>query len=373
MTSEITPRSRAIVSSEQRRPSPVRRGGILSRLQQSLFNNPHNSLLSILILSGLVLTVWNVIDWVLLEAVWYTKDPDVCKAAGGACWAIVPEKYRLILFGTFPYDEQWRCMIVLLLIIGLTIVSGFRRCWSYWLLYVWMATVVVVLCLMLGGVFGLKPTGTHFWGGLPLTLIMAMVTVVFGMPGAILLALGRRSRLPAIKTLSVGVIEIMRGLPLLVVLFMATVMLPLFLPASLRVDKFVSAQIAMVIFFAAYAAEIVRGGLQAVPTGQYEAAEAAGLRYAQRMRRIVLPQALRIVIPALVNDIIRAFKNTTFVSILGLFDILGATNAAIQDPLWIQFAPEAYLLVFALYFVFCFSMSKYSQTVERDLSKGRNY
>jgi general L-amino acid transport system permease protein len=160
---------------------------------------------------------------------------------------------------------------------------------------------------------------------------------------------------------------------LLVVLFMAAIMLPMFLPQTLRIDKFVSAQIAMVIYFAAYAAEIVRGGLQAVPVGQYEAAEAAGLTYGQRMRRVILPQGLRIVIPALMNDIIRAFKNTTFVSILGLYDILGATSAATQDPKWIQFAPEAYLFVFMLYFVFCFSMSKYSESFARDLSKGRNY
>jgi general L-amino acid transport system permease protein len=185
--------------------------------------------------------------------------------------------------------------------------------------------------------------------------------------------LGRLSKLPAIKALCVGITEITRGLPLLVVLFMAAIMLPMFLPQTLRIDKFVSAQIAMVIYFAAYAAEIVRGGLQAVPVGQYEAAEAAGLTYGQRMRRVILPQGLRIVIPALMNDIIRAFKNTTFVSILGLYDILGATSAATQDPKWIQFAPEAYLFVFMLYFVFCFSMSKYSESFARDLSKGRNY
>lgn len=373
MASDTTPRSRAMVSSELRLPSPVRATGVFARLQKNLFDSVHNSLLSVLVLAAIVLTVWNAIDWVFLDAVWHTDNPDTCKAASGACWAIIGEKYRLILFGTYPYDEQWRCLIAVLLIIGLAVVSGFRRFWSRALMYAWIVNVVVVLWLMLGGVFGLKPTGTYLWGGLPLTLIMAMVTVVAGLPGAILLALGRRSRLPGIKLLCVGITEITRGLPLLVVLFMAAVMLPLFLPGWLRIDKFISAQIAMVIYFAAYASEIVRGGLQAVPRGQYEAAEAVGLRYAQRMRRVVLPQGLRIVIPALVNDIIRAFKNTTFVSILGLYDILGATNAATQDPLWVQFAPEAYLFVFALYFVFCFSMSKYSQTLERDLSRGRNY
>jgi general L-amino acid transport system permease protein len=198
-------------------------------------------------------------------------------------------------------------------------------------------------------------------------------TLVGGLPLAILLALGRRSRLPIIQALSIGVIELVRGVPLVAVLFIASVMFPLFVPEQLTVDKVLRAQIGMIVFFAAYAAEVVRGGLQAIPRGQYEAADAIGLSYWQTTRRIVLPQALRIVIPALMNDIIRAFKNTTFVSIIGIFDVLGATKAALEDPRWIRFAPEAYLFVFALYFVFCLSMSKYSESVERDLRKGRNF
>jgi len=366
-------RSSIRVSADIRRPSPVVQGGPLRRIRDALFNNLHNSVLSVVLLVLCLEAIWGIFHWAVAGAVWHTEDPEVCKQAAGACWAIVGEKYRLILFGTFPYDEQWRPLIAVLLILGLAVVSAFRQLWSRYLAYAWIALVPIVLVLMLGGVFGLKFTDTHLWGGLPLTLIMAVVTVVFGLPGAILLALGRLSKLPAIKALCVGITEITRGLPLLVVLFMAAIMLPMFLPQTLRIDKFVSAQIAMVIYFAAYAAEIVRGGLQAVPVGQYEAAEAAGLTYGQRMRRVILPQGLRIVIPALMNDIIRAFKNTTFVSILGLYDILGATSAATQDPKWIQFAPEAYLFVFMLYFVFCFSMSKYSESFARDLSKGRNY
>ncbi|MGB6103010.1 MAG: amino acid ABC transporter permease [Pusillimonas sp.] len=365
--------SRVQVSAEQVRASPIRASGLVSRVRKSLFNNAHNTVLSVVLLVALAYVGWHALAWALFGAVWHTDDASLCKEATGACWAIVGEKYRLILFGTFPYEEQWRAFLAVVLIIALSIVSGFRRFWSRGLLVAWAVLLPIVLILMLGGVFGLKPTGTHLWGGLPLTLIMALVTVAFGLPGAILLALGRRSTLPAIKTLCIGITEITRGLPLLVVLFMAAIMLPLFLPTTFRIDKFVSAQIAMIIYFAAYAAEIVRGGLQAVPPGQYEAAEAAGLKYGQRMRRVILPQGLRIVIPALMNDIIRAFKNTTFVSILGLYDILGATSAATQDPQWVQFAPEAYLFVFALYFVFCFSMSKYSESLARHLSQGRNY
>lgn len=367
------PLSRVQVSADVRRASPATVGGVVARLKQALFNSVFNTVLSLVLLVFFGYVLWHAMGWAVIHAVWHADSPAQCKAASGACWAIVGEKYRLILFGTYPYDEQWRAFIAVVLIIGLSIVSAFRALWSRYLLFAWIALVPTVLVLMLGGVFGLAPTGTHLWGGLPLTLIMAMVTVVFGLPGAILLALGRRSRLPVIKTICIGITEITRGLPLLVVLFMAAIMLPMFLPAEFRIEKFISAQVAMVIYFAAYAAEIVRGGLQAVPIGQYEAAEAAGLRYGQRMRRVVLPQGLRIVIPALMNDIIRAFKNTTFVSILGLYDILGATGAATQDPLWVQFAPEAYLFVFALYFVFCFSMSKYSESLARHLSQGRNY
>lgn len=366
-------RSRALLSNTVQRPSPVKAKTPAQRVHDALFNNIHNSVISVLLLLALIDAGWHVLDWAVLRAVWHSDSAARCEAAAGACWAIIGEKYRLILFGTYPYDQQWRPLLAVALILGVTVASGFRRLWSHALLWTWAALVPVVLVLMLGGSFGLSPTGTHLWGGLPLTLIMALVTVAFGLPGAVLLALGRRSRLPVIKALSIGVTEITRGLPLLVVLFTAAILLPMFLPPMLRIEKFVAAQVAMVIYFAAYAADIVRGGLQAVPVGQYEAAEAAGLNYGQQMRKVILPQGLRIVIPALMNDIIRAFKNTTFVSILGMFDILGATNAATQDPAWIRFAPEAYLFVFLLYFIFCFSMSRYSISLERHLARGRNY
>ncbi|NIO09431.1 MAG: ABC transporter permease subunit, partial [Deltaproteobacteria bacterium] len=188
----------------------------------------------------------------------------------------------------------------------------------------------------------------------------------------VLLALGRRSKMPAIKAICIGIIEITRGVPLVTILFMASLMFPLFMPEGVTIDKVLRAQIAMMIFFGAYGAEIVRGGLQAIPMGQYEAADAIGLTYWQKTRKIILPQALRIVIPAMMNDIIRAFKNTTFISIVGLFDILGATATSLEDPLWVRYAIEAYIFIFILYFCFCYTMSKYSQWVEKRLSAGRN-
>ena len=365
--------STAIPISAPRRPPPRRARSLSRWLHVNLFNNAHNTVLTLICLGGLVIAVPSIVRWAVLDAVWTSADGDECRKALGACWAVVGEKYRLILFGTFPYEEHWRGWLTILIIVVLAIFSGFRRFWSWYLFLAWIAVTLVVLVLMLGGVFGLRRTGTNEWGGLPLTLLLFVGTVVGGFPLAIVLALGRRSRLPVIQALSIGIIEITRGVPLVAVLFIASVMFPLFLPEELTIDKLLRAQIGMIVFFAAYAAEVVRGGLQAIPRGQYDAADAIGLSYWQSTSRIVLPQALRIVIPALMNDIIRAFKNTTFVSIIGLFDVLGATKAALEDPRWIRFAPEAYLFVFALYFVFCLSMSKYSESVERDLHKGRNF
>ena len=354
------------------RPPPVPESGVIFWMKKNLFNSIYNTILTMFALWALFITIPDFISWAFINAVWQTDDPQGCREAAGACWAVVAEKHRVMLFGTFPYDEHWRGILAIILIVGMAIISAFKRFWSYWLFVSWLGVTGIVLVLLLGGVFGLKPTGTHQWGGLPLTLLMFLGTVVGGMPLAVLLALGRRSSLPAIKSVCIGFIEIIRGVPLITVLFMASLLFPLFMPEGVTINKFLRAQIGMILFFAAYAAEIVRGGLQAIPRGQYEAANAIGLSYWQKTKRIILPQALRIVLPALMNDIIRAFKNTTFVSIIGLFDVLGATATALEDPLWVLFAIEAYIFIFILYFVFCFSMSKYSEHVERDLSKGRN-
>lgn len=362
----------ATPKSALRRSPPALESGIILWLRMNLFSSIHNTVLTLFALWALFITIPDFISWAFINAVWQTDDPKLCREAAGACWAVVAEKHRVMLFGTFPYEEHWRGVLAITLIVSMAILSTFKRFWSYWLFVAWLGVTGAVLILLLGGVFGLTPTGTHQWGGLPLTLLMFVGTVVGGMPLAVMLALGRRSSLPAIKSLCIGFIEVVRGVPLITVLFMASLMFPLFMPEGITIDKFLRAQIGMILFFAAYAAEIVRGGLQAISRGQYEAADAVGLSYWQKTNRIILPQALRIVLPALMNDIIRAFKNTTFVSIIGLFDVLGATATALEDPLWVLFALEAYIFIFVLYFVFCFSMSKYSEHVERDLSEGRN-
>lgn len=363
--------SNAQTGASAARPAPVATSGLIHWARQNLFDGIHNTIFTLLCCALLIATVPDLFRWAIWDAAWTSANgADACKATTGACWAIVQEKYRLMLFGTYPYEQHWRGALVVLILGVMSIVSGFRVFWTKWLLVAWCVAWVAVFVLQLGGVFGLVPTPTHLWGGLPLTLLIFFGTVIGGLPVAILLALGRQSNLPIIKALCIGFVEMVRGVPLVTVLFMAALIFPLFVPEAMTPDKFVRALIGMLMFFAAYAADIFRGGLQAIPRGQYEAAEALGLPYWQKTTRIILPQTLRIVLPALMNDIIRAFKNTTFIAIIGLFDILGATKSALEDPTWVSYGTEAYLFVIALYFVVCFSMSKYSASLERDLNKG---
>jgi len=342
-------------------------------LKRNFFSTPLNAALTVLLAA---LALWlgpRVFDWAVLSAVFHTANPEDCRQASGACWAVIAEKHRVMLFGTYPYDQHWRGVLAVLLIFAMMLASTVRAFWSWKLLAAWALALAVAIALQLGGVFGLSHVPTQRWGGLPLTMLLFIGTVVGGLPLAILLALGRRSELPAIRMLSIGYIETLRGVPLVNVLFMASLMIPLFLPEGVNFDKLLRAQVGMILFFAAYAAEVVRGGLQAVPRGQYEAADSLGASTFDRTVKIVLPQALRIVIPPLVNDIIRAFKNTSLLLIIGLFDVLGGAVAALQDPAWSRFYAEAYLFVAAIYFIVCFSMSQYSQRLEASLARGRNF
>ena len=358
-------------ASPSRRP-PTHEGNWIGWIRENFFKGWVNTAVTLLILWALVATMPSLVDWALVKAVWIADDADACRAAAGACWAIITEKHRVMLFGTFPYDQQWRGVAVLVIILGLFLLSASGKLSVRSTLAAWALGVAAVLVLMLGGVLGLQTIATHQWSGIPLTLILFVGTIVAGIPLGVLLALGRRSQMPVIKALCVGFIEIVRGLPLVTVLFMASLMLPLFLPEGFNFDKFLRAQIAMTLFFSAYAAEIVRGGLQSIDRGQYEAADVVGLSYRQKMMNVILPQVARVVLPSMVNEIIRAFKNTTFIGIIGLFDVLRATSTAIQDPVWVQYSVEAYLFIFLLYFICCFAMSKYSQRLELKLTPGRS-
>ena len=349
---------------------PVASTGIIGWLRANLFNSLFNSILTLLALYFLALTVPPMIRWAFVDAVWSARSGQACRG-DGACWAFIAEKFRFILFGVYPYAEQWRPLFVVVIFIAMILASCDRRLWGRRLIVLWPAGLVVIGILMWGGVLGLSYVGTESWSGLPLTLILAVVGMVFAFPFAILLALGRRSKLPAVRVVSVCYIELVRGVPLITVLFMASVMLPLFLPTGFTIDKLLRAQFAFILFAAAYLAEIIRGGLQAIPKGQIEAADALGLGYWRRTRLIVLPQALAMVIPPLVNNFIGAFKNTSLVIIIGLFDLLNTANTALTDPNWQGFATEAYVVAAAIYWSFCFFMSRYSQMLEHEFNRGR--
>jgi len=350
------------------RPRPASHGP-LAWLRANLFSGWGNALATLVILYLLWKLALPFFDWALVEAVWVAPDAGACRAAKGvgACWALITEKHRFILFGTYPFDSQWRPALAVLLLVALYVASALRACWRPWLALVWIAGLVAIGALMWGGVFGLAYVENERWGGLALTLLLATVGLAVAFPLSILLALGRRSAMPAIRILTVVYIELIRGVPLISLLFMASVMLPLFLPEGVSIDKLLRAQIAMILFAAAYLAEVVRGGLQAIPRGQYEAAQALNLSYWRAMGFVILPQALRISIPPLVNTFIGFFKDTSLVLIIGLFDLLTTVKVSLTEPQWTGYGVEAYLFASAVYFVFCFAMSRYSQALEASL------
>lgn len=342
----------------------------LGWLRAHLFNTWYNALLSLAALGLLVLVLPPLLDWALRSAVFGPAPPSACRASEGACWAIIAEKYRLILFGTYPYEAHWRPLLACALFVGALAASALPRMWHRGLILLWIAVLAVAGLLLRGGLFGLDPVPNTRWGGLTLTLLLSVVGVALAFPLAIALALGRRSDLPVIRALSIAYIELIRGVPLVTVLFMASVMFPLFLPEGISIDKLLRAQVALILFIAAYLAEVIRAGLQAVPRGQYEAAAALGLSYWQRMGHVVLPQALRVAIPPMVNTFIGAFKDTSLVVIIGLFDLMLATRAALADAPWRPYFVEAYLFTGAIYWLFCFAMSRYSQWLEGRLTPG---
>jgi len=340
-------------------------------LQRNLFDGWGNTLLTLAVAAVLLLVLPPLFGW----SVWYAvpgADNAACRAVAGtgACWGVVAEKGRLILFGRYPFDEQWRPMVASALLVALLAASCLRTFWRPALAVAWVGVFAAFYVLMRGGFFGLTPVETARWGGLPLTLLLSSVSLVIAFPLSVLVALGRQSHLPAIRTLCVLYVELIRGVPLISVLFMASFILPLFMPQGNTIDVLVRVLIGMTLFTAAYLAEVVRGGLQAVPKGQIEAAQSLGLSYWQMQRKVVLPQALRLVVPAIVNTFIGAFKDTSLVTIVSLYDLTGAVQLALGDADWRKFFLEGQLFVAAIYFVACFAMSRYSRWLEGHLNAG---
>jgi len=360
-------------------PAAVR-GGAFAWTRKHLFYSLFSTITT-LVLAAIILKMLAAgVQWAFLNAIWSVPEgpqgvvTDSCRAiqGSGACWAVIGEKYRFILFGMYPFDEHWRPAFVIALFIGLYLVSVQKRFWRIELAWLWAATLCVIALFMWGGILGLEFVPQSRWGGLALTLLLATIGVAIAFPLSILVALGRRSTMPVIKWLCVGYVEVIRGVPLITLLFMASVMFPLLLPEGVNPDKLLRAQVAIILFFGAYLAEVVRAGLQALPKGQYEAAHALGLSYWQTNRKIVLPQALRLVIPPLVNNFIGFFKDTSLVLVIGLYDLLAASQAAVTEPAWQGFGLETYVFVGLIYFVFCYAMSKCSQNLELHLNKHKH-
>ena len=358
-------------------PSPKSRFRIAVWARANLFNSWLNTALTLLVLWLIWAVCWPLLQFVLIDAVWEGSSRTDCLAAElgrkvGACWPFVGAKMGQFLYGFYPIEERWRVDLTAALGIGLLVpllmpATPYKMANSILFFGVYP---VVGFVLLVGGMFGLPFVETRLWGGLLVTLVIAVTGIVASLPLGILLALGRRSELPVVRAASVVFIEFWRGVPLITVLFFATYMLPLFLPPKLEINPLLRVMIGVMLFAAAYMAEVVRGGLQAIPRGQYEAAQALGLGYWRMMGLIILPQALKLVIPGIVNTFIGLFKDTTLVLIVSIFDLLGQLRAAFSDPNWATPTTVATGFAFAgaIYFCFCFGMSRYALWMERRLS-----
>ncbi len=357
------------ISDVQKIKPPVTQVGVLGWVRTNLFKGWLNSFLTVITVFILWKTIPPLFRWAFIDSLWFSTGAQ-CQQGSGACWSVVTANIRFITFGFYPYEQQWRPFAAMILLVGLLFYSQNRNHWKKPLAYAWLLGLALMGLLMKGGLFGLTSVESTKWGGIPLTLLLSIFGLTAAYPLGVVLALGRQSKMRVVKTLCVLYIELIRGVPLISLLFMSSVVFPLFFPEGFNINAIIRAQVAIILFTAAYIAEVVRGGLQAIPRGQYEAAESLGLNYYLTMRLIILPQALKIVIPPSVSILISAFKDTSLVVIIALFDFLKTTKTVISDPQWMGFSAEAYVFAALVYFLCCFSMSNYSRRLERELETG---
>jgi general L-amino acid transport system permease protein len=378
----------AFVSQKLIGPSPAPAGqvGASAWIRKNLIATPKDVLLTVISIAVLAYVLPGIIQWLFIDAVWTGSDRTVCLSAAqggaiadgqvGACWAFVGAKFQQFIFGRYPSAEYWRPILVMVmfavLLVPMLMPKAPFKGVNALLLFV--ALPIVAFFLLTGG-FGLPHVETSRWGGLMVTLILSFFGIAVSLPVGILLALGRRSTMPVIKMLCVIFIEVIRGIPLITVLFMASVMLPLFLPDGWTFDKLLRALVGVSIFSSAYMAEVIRGGLQSIPKGQFEGADSLGLSYFQKTRLIILPQTIKLVIPGIVNTFIGLFKDTSLVSIIGMFDLLGIVTLNLSDSNWATPVTAVTGLIFAgfVYWIFCFSMSRYSHFMEKHLDTGHKH
>ena len=347
-------------------------GVALGWLRRNLFSSIGNTALTLAVVAFLALAVPPFVEWTITQATVGGTSRSACTGEG-ACWTFIKVRFPLFFYGHYPESELWRVGAVGLLMafFGAQVLRENVHRRGLWLLMLLTVFPAVAALLLVGDVPGLPYVDTNLWGGLMLDVLIAFVTVAGALPVGVLLALGRRSQLPIVRYLAVGFIEFWRGVPLLTVLFMSAVMVPLFLPNGVNIDRLARAMVALILFNAAYMAETVRGGLQGVELGQEEAAYSVGLKWWQVQVFVVLPQALRHVMPGIVNNVVDLFKDTTLVTIIGLFDVLGAVNQALKDPAWLGFAKEGYVFTMVVFFACCFAMSSYARRMERRLNRHR--
>ncbi len=352
-------------------PPPVRAVGAVAWMRANLFSGWFNTVLTLLALYLIWIIIPPLLSWAIFDANWVGTVREDCTKAG-ACWVFIEQRIGQFMYGYYPSELRWRVdLTVWLAVIGAAplFIPKMPKKVKYGIAFI-VLYPVIAWCLLHGGVFGMTTVPTSQWGGLMLTLVIATVGIAGALPLGIVLALGRRSKMPAVKVVCVTFIEFWRGVPLITVLFMSSVMLPLFLPEGMNFDKLLRALIGVILFQSAYVAEVVRGGMQAIPKGQYEAASAMGLGYWRSMGLVVLPQALKLVIPGLVNTFIALFKDTSLVIIIGLFDLLNSVKQAAADPKWLGMATEGYVFAALVFWIFCFGMSRYSIHLEHKLDTG---
>jgi general L-amino acid transport system permease protein len=338
-------------------------------LRRNLFAGPWSALLTLAMAALFALVLPPLARWTLVDAEFWGQSRQAC-SADGACWAFVTARAGFFVYGAYPPEERWRPDLVFLLFFLFAVPAFRERAAGRASRVILLVTLFPLLAgvLLWGGILGLPYVDTARWGGLMVNCVLAFAAVAGSLPLGVLLALGRRSSLPVVRGFCVAFIELWRGVPLLTVIFMAAVMLPLFLPEGASLDRLIRAMVALTLFTAAYMAEVVRGGLQGIPRGQPEAAYSLGLGYWQVQALVVLPQALRTVLPAIVNTVIDLFKDTTLVAIVGISDLLGVVNLALRDQAWLGLAREGYVFAGLVFFVCCFAVSRFSARLERRLA-----
>ncbi|WP_339845227.1 amino acid ABC transporter permease [uncultured Halopseudomonas sp.] len=354
-------------------PPPRQSIGAVAWLRNNLFSSWFNGLLTLVALYLIWLIIPPLLQWAFLDADWVGQTRADCTSEG-ACWVFIKERFGQFMYGFYPAELRWRVNLTLILaILGAAPLFVARMPRKAFYGVGFLIVYPLLAYWLLHGGMGLEVVRTSQWGGLMLTLVIAAVGIAGALPLGIALALGRRSDMPTIRVICVTFIEFWRGVPLITVLFMSSVMLPLFLPEGMSFDKLIRALIGVILFQSAYIAEVVRGGLQAIPKGQYEAAEAMGLGYWRMMGLVILPQALKMVIPGIVNTFISLFKDTSLVIIIGLFDLLNSIKQATTDPAWLGMATEGYVFAALVFWIFCFGMSRYSMHLERKLDTGHKH